>query len=39
MAGDHNRAVAEYRLAAGRTASLPEQRYLLMRAARLAERE
>jgi predicted RNA polymerase sigma factor len=37
MAGDRARAIAEYRIAAGRTASLPEQRYLLMRAARLAE--
>ncbi len=39
MAGDRARAVVEYRLAAGRTASLPEQRYLLMRAARIAEHE
>jgi RNA polymerase sigma factor (sigma-70 family) len=36
-AGDHEAAVAQYRAAAGRTASLPEQRYLLTRAARLAE--
>ncbi|PZG08570.1 RNA polymerase subunit sigma-24 [Micromonospora craterilacus] len=36
MAGDHDRAVARYRTAAGLTASLPEQHYLLMRAARLA---
>ncbi|MFI7022241.1 RNA polymerase sigma factor [Micromonospora sp. NPDC049900] len=36
MAGDHERAVDQYRCAAGLTASLPEQRYLLMRAARLA---
>jgi RNA polymerase sigma factor (sigma-70 family) len=37
MAGDRAGAVAEYRVAAGRTASLPEQRYLLTRAARLSE--
>jgi RNA polymerase sigma factor (sigma-70 family) len=37
MAGDRAAAMAEYRVAAGRTASLPEQRYLLMRAARLSE--
>jgi RNA polymerase sigma factor (sigma-70 family) len=37
MAGDRDRSITEYRIAAGRTASLPEQRYLLMRAARLAE--
>ncbi|GIJ79044.1 RNA polymerase sigma factor, sigma-70 family [Micromonospora phaseoli] len=36
MAGDHDRAVAQYRSAAALTASLPEQRYLLMRAARLS---
>ncbi|MGW0507226.1 hypothetical protein [Micromonospora sp. NPDC003241] len=36
MAGDPERAVDQYRCAAGLTASLPEQRYLLMRAARLA---
>ncbi len=36
MAGDHEHALAQYRLAATLTASLPEQRYLLMRAARLA---
>ncbi|MFC3505364.1 RNA polymerase sigma factor [Micromonospora krabiensis] len=36
MAGDRDRAVADYRAAAGRTNSLPEQRYLTMRAARLA---
>ncbi len=35
MWGDHATAATEYRIAAGRTASLPEQRYLLMRAARL----
>ncbi|MFI6264045.1 RNA polymerase sigma factor [Micromonospora sp. NPDC051006] len=36
MAGDRAAAVADYRAAAGRTSSLPEQRYLTMRAARLA---
>ncbi|MEV4655864.1 sigma-70 family RNA polymerase sigma factor [Micromonospora sp. NPDC049301] len=36
MAGERSLAIAEYRAAAGRTSSLPEQRYLLMRAARLA---
>jgi RNA polymerase sigma factor (sigma-70 family) len=37
MAGDREAAVAQYRAAAGRTASIPEQRYLLTRAARLTE--
>ncbi|MET8117865.1 sigma-70 family RNA polymerase sigma factor [Micromonospora sp. NPDC005291] len=36
MAGDRVRAIADYRAAAQRTSSLPEQRYLTMRAARLA---
>ncbi|MBX7268229.1 RNA polymerase sigma factor [Micromonospora sp. Llam7] len=36
MAGDPDRAVSHYRSAAALTASLPEQRYLLMRAARLS---
>lgn len=36
MAGDRARAIADYRAAAQRTSSLPEQRYLTMRAARLA---
>jgi predicted RNA polymerase sigma factor len=35
MAGDTNAALAHYRAAAKRTTSLPEQRYLTMRAARL----
>jgi RNA polymerase sigma factor (sigma-70 family) len=35
MAGDRQTAAVEYRVAAGRTASIPEQRYLLMHAARL----
>jgi len=38
MAGGGAAAAAEYRLAAARTASVPEQRYLLMRAARVAEK-
>ncbi|MCW3818395.1 sigma-70 family RNA polymerase sigma factor [Micromonospora sp. DR5-3] len=37
MAGDRDAAVAHYRAAAGQTTSLPEQRYLQMRAARLAQ--
>jgi predicted RNA polymerase sigma factor len=36
MKGDHQAAIAHYRTAASRTASLPEQRYLIARAARLA---
>jgi RNA polymerase sigma factor (sigma-70 family) len=36
MAGDHAAAVTHYRAAAGRTTSLPEQRYLIARAARLS---
>ena len=36
MAGDHDRAIVCYRAAARRTTSLPEQRYLNARAARLA---
>jgi predicted RNA polymerase sigma factor len=35
MAGDTQAALAHYRTAAARTASLPEQRYLTERAARL----
>jgi RNA polymerase sigma factor (sigma-70 family) len=38
MAGDDEAAAAGYRLAARRTLSIPEQRYLESRAARLAER-
>jgi RNA polymerase sigma factor (sigma-70 family) len=38
MAGDHASAVASYRIAARRTTSLPERRYLEGRAARLARR-
>ena len=36
MAGERERAVAHYRAAAERTASLPERDYLTTRAARLA---
>ena len=36
MSGDAGRAVAHYRAAAERTASLPERNYLLVKAARLA---
>ena len=36
MAGDHHAAIARYRAAASRTASLPERNYLSLRAARLA---
>lgn len=35
-AGDRTAAIAQYRLAAARTSSLPERNYLLMQAARLA---
>jgi RNA polymerase sigma factor (sigma-70 family) len=38
MSGDTESAVTHYRTAARRTTSLPEQRYLAMRAARLRER-
>ena len=38
MAGDEERARCDYRAAARLTTSLPEQRYLLARAARLADR-
>jgi RNA polymerase sigma factor (sigma-70 family) len=37
LAGDTDRARAHYRAAAARTTSLPEQRYLTLRAARLAQ--
>ncbi|HUI43148.1 MAG TPA: sigma-70 family RNA polymerase sigma factor [Terriglobia bacterium] len=37
MAGDREAALAHYRIAAGRTTSLPEQNYLLTQAARLSE--
>jgi RNA polymerase sigma factor (sigma-70 family) len=35
MAGDHEQAIVHYRLAAGRTTSIPERDYLTMKAARL----
>ncbi len=38
MAGDREEAVARYQVAAARTTSLPEQRYLVERAARLTRR-
>jgi RNA polymerase sigma factor (sigma-70 family) len=37
-AGDRARAIDEYRIAAGRTASIPEQRYLLTRASLILSR-
>jgi predicted RNA polymerase sigma factor len=37
MAGDVDDAIAEYETAAGRTASVPENHYLTMRAARLSQ--
>ena len=37
ISGDYQTAIAQYRLAAGRTTSLPERNYLLRKAARLAE--
>jgi RNA polymerase sigma factor (sigma-70 family) len=37
MAGDHPAAVEHYRIAAGRTTSLPERNYLMTRAARLSQ--
>jgi RNA polymerase sigma factor (sigma-70 family) len=36
LAGDREAAVAHYRIAAGRTASLPERNYLMTQAARLS---
>jgi RNA polymerase sigma factor (sigma-70 family) len=38
LAGDHDAAIAHYRIAAGRTASIPERNYLMTQAARLSER-
>ncbi|GAB1515023.1 RNA polymerase sigma factor [Actinophytocola sp. KF-1] len=35
MAGDHDKAAEEYRVAASRTTSVPEQRYLTLRAAQV----
>ncbi len=39
MAGDHETAVMHYRIAAGRTTSIPERNYLLTQAARLGGAE
>jgi predicted RNA polymerase sigma factor len=39
MAGDHSAAIAHYRLAADRTASIPERNYLIRRAARRIRHE
>jgi predicted RNA polymerase sigma factor len=38
LAGDYRGAIAHYRTAAGRTASIPERNYLITQAARLTER-
>jgi RNA polymerase sigma factor (sigma-70 family) len=37
MAGDHEAAITHYRVAAGRTTSIPERNYLMTQAARLSE--
>jgi RNA polymerase sigma factor (sigma-70 family) len=37
MIGDHHAAIAHYRIAAGRTTSIPERNYLTTQAARLRE--
>jgi len=37
MAGDHQAATTHYRIAAGRTTSIPERNYLMTQAARLSE--
>jgi predicted RNA polymerase sigma factor len=37
LAGQHETAIAHYRIAAGRTTSLPERNYLITQAARLTE--
>jgi predicted RNA polymerase sigma factor len=37
MVGDYENAIKHYRIAAGRTASIPEQTYLMTQAARLVE--
>jgi RNA polymerase sigma factor (sigma-70 family) len=39
LAGDHIAAIAHYRAAAKKTASIPERNYLLTQAARLAEKD
>jgi len=37
MAGDHEAAIAQYRLAASRTTSIPERNYLMTQVAKLSE--
>ena len=37
MAGNHSAAITHYRIAAGRTTSIPEQNYLIAQVARLSE--
>jgi RNA polymerase sigma factor (sigma-70 family) len=37
MAGDHEAAIKHYRIAAGRTTSIPERNYLMTQAARLSQ--
>jgi predicted RNA polymerase sigma factor len=37
LAGDHQAAIEHYRIAAGRTTSLPERNYLITQAARLRD--
>lgn len=37
MAGDHEAAISQYRIAANRATSIPERNYLVMQTARLAE--
>jgi len=37
LAGDHQAAITHYKIAAGRTASLPERNYLMTQAARLRD--
>jgi RNA polymerase sigma factor (sigma-70 family) len=39
MVGDYESAIKHYRIAAGRTMSIPEQNYLMIQAARLAQRK
>ena len=39
MAGDHETAIKHYRIAAGRTTSIPERNYLVTQAARLSKTE
>jgi RNA polymerase sigma factor (sigma-70 family) len=38
MSGNRERAITHYRMAAGKTTSIPEQNYLIAQAARLSER-